>query len=425
VFLGGVRDHFDKHRYGNATMADLMEAWERAGAGDLSAFQDGWLLTAGPDRIELDRPVGVVRRTPLAGHPAERDHVLGIASATSGDGSAWTVGRAVLDADAVQVTVPDGPVVLDPHVESWAVTLLDGDTLAGLPDVLPRTADPLLRASAWLSVRNALQHALLDPEDALDLLERTIPHEDTDDGVGEMLGWALWNLAPVSRDPAGTMARIHDLAARCVSVAEPGGSLQLAAFQAQVAAAHAQVRLRDWLHGGRSIPEGVVVDLDLRWRILRTLARLGGADRDELRAALDAEPTAVSQVEHARAVASIPDAEAKAWAWQRFTGEVEVPNYELEAIGLGLWQVGQEQLTDPFVVRYFEDLPATAAVRSGWLLGQATGDFYPRWAISDETAARSHALIGAEDLDPVIRRDLVDATWDLERRLGVRKACAR
>ena len=58
--------------------------------------------------------------------------------------------------------------------------------------------------------------------------------------------------------------------------------------------------LRDWLTSGPALPDGVVVDLDLRWRILRTLARLGGIDRDELAAALADEPTAVSQVEHAR-----------------------------------------------------------------------------------------------------------------------------
>ena len=30
-------------------------------------------------------------------------------------------------------------------------------------------------------------------------------------------------------------------------------------------------------------------------------------------------------------MASLPDEEAKAWAWQRFTGDEPVPNYELEA----------------------------------------------------------------------------------------------
>ena len=130
----------------------------------------------------------------------------------------------------------------------------------------------------------------------------------------------------------------------------------------------------------------------------------------------------MSQVEHAKAMAALPDAEAKAWAWQRFTGEVEVPNYELEAIGIGMWQVGQEHLTDPYVDRYFDELPATAEVRSGQMLARATQVFYPRWSATEETVARAHALLARDDVDSTIRRELVDETWDLERRLAIRRA---
>ena len=425
VFFRGVSDLFEKHRFGNAAMADLMEAWERAGAGDLSAFGDGWLLTAGPDRIVLDRTGGVVRRTPLEGHPADRDHALSVATAPADQPGAWTFDRVVLDADTVEVAVPDGPMVLDPHMETWAVTLHDPETMAALPRVLCATRDPLVRASAWVSVRNGFEHALIDPDVVLDLVEQAIPAEDTDDGVGQTLGWAIWNVVPVSADPTIAMSRIHDVAARCVARALPGGSLQLAAFQVQAAAAADHTVLRGWLASGAALPDGVVVDLDLRWRMLRRLATLGAIDRDELGAALASEPTAVSQVEHARALASIPDAEAKAWAWQRFTGEVEVPNYELEAIGLGLWQVGQDRLTDPYVARYFDELLATTEVRTGQLLALATNVFYPRWSVTDDTVAKAQALLGSDDVDTTIRRELVDETWDLERRLAIRRSFHR
>ena len=64
IFEGTV-DHIEGHRFGNATMHDLFDSWERAGAKpngtDLSSFTDNWLRTAGPDRIQLDRAAGVVR----------------------------------------------------------------------------------------------------------------------------------------------------------------------------------------------------------------------------------------------------------------------------------------------------------------------------------------------------------------------------
>ncbi len=170
------------------------------------------------------------------------------------------------------------------------------------------------------------------------------------------------------------------------------------------------------------LPEGIDLDLDLRWRILVQLAVLGETDRDELQSALDAEPTARSRVEHTRAVASLPDAEAKAWAWERFTGEVDVPNYELEAAGTGMWRSGQEHLTEAYVDRYFADLPGTVEIRSGWVLAEAAAWFFPVTSLTEETLARAHALIDLEGLDLPIRRRVVDLADELARRLAIRAA---
>jgi aminopeptidase N len=420
VFFAGVRDHFERHKYANATMADLVESWERAAGADLSAFRDGWLLTAGPDRLELDRAAGVVRRTPLPDHPASREHSLTLASAPADAPGSWTFARLVVDADEVPVAVTDGPMVLDPHFETWAVTLVDPGSLPSLAVALPATDDPLLRASVWNSVRNAYYHAQLDPADVLDLLEAAMPDEDTDDGIGFTLAWAHGAVVPLAADPMAALARMRDVAARRTGTAAPGSTLQLAAYRSQVAATREADELRRWL-AGTALPDGLELDLELRWRILYRLATIGVADRDELAAALADEPTAVSHEFHARSLAAIPDAEAKAWAWERFTGQVDVPNHELEAVGTGLWQLGQEELTDPYVERYFADLPATAEVRSIQMLASAASLFYPALAISEETVARAHALLTQPDLHSMLRREVVDLTSDLEHRLAVKQ----
>jgi len=54
VFFRGTIDHFERHRFGNATMHDLFESWERAGASrvgmDMADFTDNccgpWAPTA-------------------------------------------------------------------------------------------------------------------------------------------------------------------------------------------------------------------------------------------------------------------------------------------------------------------------------------------------------------------------------------------
>ena len=249
VFFAGVSDHFERHQYANATMADLVESWERAAGADLSAFRDGWLLTAGPDRLELDRTAGVVRRTPLPEHPASREHTLTIASAPADAPGSWTLDTLVVDADEVPVAVTDGPMVIDPHFETWAVTLVDPSSLPSLAAALPATEDPLLRASVWNSVRNAFYHAQLDPADVLDLLEAAMPDEDTDDGIGFTLAWATGTVVPLATDPMAALARMRDVAARRATTAPPGSTLQLAAFRSQVAASREADDLRRWLAG--------------------------------------------------------------------------------------------------------------------------------------------------------------------------------
>ena len=422
VFFAGAVDHFTRHRFGNATMHDLFRSWEQAGAGDLSGFTGSWLRTAGPDTLELDRAAGVLRRTPPAEHPADRAHTLRVATASPG--TDWTTETITVSGPATPLTVPEGAaVVLDPYEDTWALVLPDGDTVAALEELLPATRDALLRAGVWNSVRSAFHNARIAPADVLDLLEVGMPLEDSDDAVYFTMPWAISHVAPLAADPDGALARVHATARVMLERHQPGSTLQLSAFQAAASSASDPDALRCWLAGG-DLPDGLDLDLDLRWRVLVRLATLGEVDRPGLDAALASEPTARSRVEHARAMASLPDAEAKAWAWQRFTGEVDVPNYELEATGLGMWRVGHEALTEEYAERYFAELPDTVGVRSGWLLADAAEAFFPMTSLTDRTLARARALIDLEGLDPSLRRQVVDRTDELARRIAVRRAYA-
>jgi len=235
------------------------------------------------------------------------------------------------------------------------------------------------------------------------------------------LPWVVSKGVPLTADPDAALRRVHAVAVAKVADAAAGSTLQLSAFQVAISSATDPGLLRSWL-AGRVLPDGIEVDLDLRWRILVQLAVLGETDRAELEEALEAEPTARSRVEHSRAMASLPDAEAKAWAWARLTGEVDVPNYELEAAGLGMWRTGQEHLTAEYVDRYFVDVPRTVEVRSGWVLADAAQDFFPTTSVTEETLAKARALIELEGLDKSIQRRVVDLTDELQRRLAIRQA---
>jgi aminopeptidase N len=87
-----------------------------------------------------------------------------------------------------------------------------------------------------------------------------------------------------------------------------------------------------------------------------------------------------------------------------------------------MWRSGQEDLTRQYVARYFEELPGTVEVRSGWVLADAARDFFPRLSVDRATVERAQRLAGEDSLDLSLRRALVDSADDLERALRVREA---
>lgn len=417
VFFDGVIDHLTRHRFGNATMHDLLASWESAGAGDLSSFSAHWLRTAGADTLTYDREAGVLRRTPPAAHPADRSHTIRAAVATGG---VWEERTVTLDGPETPfATAPDAAVVIDPYEDSWDVAQVDAVSVDALRPLMPALGDDL-RAGVWNNVRGALMDAVVDPAAVLELVTASLPVEDTEDASRRTLTWVYRWVVPLAGP--GALERVHAAALEKLASLEPGSERHLAAFRAATSTSSDPAELRAWL---AEAPAGIALDLDLRWRLLVRLATLGGTDRSELQAALDAEPTGESRVAHTRAVASLPDAEAKAWAWDRFTGKVDVPNYELEAAGSGMWRGGQEHLTAPYVERFFEDLPATVGVRSGWVLADATEFFFPRTSLTRDTLDRTLALAADEELDLSVRRRLADEADTLARMLAVLEAYPR
>ncbi len=414
VFLGGVRDHFERHRFGNATMHDLFDSWTRTGAGDLSGFVKDWLLTPGPDVVTFDRDAGVVRRTPPAAFPADRRHRLVVA--THGPGG-WTRSPLELDGPDTPLSLADpaAPVLLDADETTWAATPPDPVTMAALPR-LARSLDPQLRATMWNSVRLGVSNALVDPARVVDLLAVAPPIEDTADTARHLMPWVLGTVVPLA--PAGTMDRLHASLQAAVERTEPGSELRLSAFRALVATESDPETLVGWGDAGRQLPEGITLDDDLRWRIRCRLAELGAIGHADLDAALEAAPTGHARVSHARAVSSLPTAEGKEFAWDRLLGRVSVAMYEIEAAGAGLWRPGQEAVTRPYVSSYFESLPAIVAHHQGWVQAVAVDAFFPITHLDDHTAAQARAALDL-DLPPAALRRLRDQVDELERRRAV------
>ena len=428
IFLAGVNDHLARHRFANATMHDLFASWERAGAGDLGDVIEGWLRSSGVDRVTLDRAEAVVRRTPPAGPEVDRRHSFTVAIGEQ-DGR-WRRQRVELTGATAPVEAgADDAVLLDVEETSWLVAELDRPTQQRLPALMVKLTDESLRASLWNNVRSSFEIGAMRAEDVLALATLSIPEEATDEPLSFntraiepstmlLTEWLVTKVAPLAADPVEARRALHLAYLSRATTAVAGSTLQHAAFQGAIETSVSEGELRAWQAG--EVPDGLDLDLSLRWRILVQRASMGDLDRASLDQYLADEPTGASTVEHARAVASLPTAEAKRWAWDRFTGVADVANYELQAAGQGMWRPGQESLTDPYVDRYFHDLPGTSAHRSGWLVADAACWFFPLTSLTDETLARSQEMADDEGLDHTLRRQLAIMADEVRRRIAVR-----
>ncbi len=422
VFFAGARDHFETHFYGNATMHDLFASWERAGAGDLSPVVDHWLRTAGPDTLTIDRERAVLVRTPPAEHPAVRTHRLSVGSLRPGG----------YDEVPVEVAGPETPLgsvsgalVIDPREQSWGVYVPDAETMRTLVATLPSVEDDQLRAATWNNVKSGFSVAAVDPDQVVDLLEAALPVEDTEDTARRTLPWALGSVVPAAS--AGALERLHAAATARLDREDPGSELQLSAFRAVIHTTgdtSSDVgRLTAWRDGHgpaarhRPRPRRPVAAADPA-RVPRR-HRPGGPRRWRWPTSRRCSARSSTPARRRRCRRRRP----RPARGRRSPGEIDLPNYELEGAGLGMWRGGQEDVTAPYVERYFADLPATADVRSGWVLALVGGVVLPAqppW--TPTTAALAHALLDSDILEPAVARRVGDALDDLERALAVRAA---
>ncbi|MGI3783415.1 MAG: M1 family metallopeptidase, partial [Janthinobacterium lividum] len=418
VFLAGLRDYIGRHAYGNATFADLLEAWTRAGAEDLPAWAGAWLRTTGMDTLDVEHDDAGVRVAASApGDEPVRPHTVQVGLVDESGAltvlDPVTVGNG--PSPVVPVAIPAVLVTPDATDLAWAKLRFGPDGWQRVLTALPALRDDTAAVPVWNAVRDAVRDASLDPAQALEIVEAALPSAPLDIVVFSVLGFALERLAgdyaPVD-ERAGRVARVNRVAWTVVDGAERGSDRQLVAFRQAVRSEPDPERLRAW-YAGRDLPEGVEMDAELVWSVVERWCALQ-TGTDLLDAALARDTSASGRVHAARARARRPDAAAKEAAWRLLVEPSSLGAYELYATGEGFWHAGQSGLTAPYVARYFTEIGTTAAFREGWALGQVATQAFPRTAATPEALEQADRAL-AGDLAAQVRRAVTDGTDRLRR----------
>ncbi len=434
VFFAGLRRHFERHRFGNAELADLIAAWTEAGAADLDSWVRHWLRTSGLDTLTAEQrpasisaPAGVpvpareVWLNRISPDTARRPHTVRV---TGFDAQARPRldEQVTLDADAVRVGPPGVEplrlVVADSADDSWAKIRFGSAGWQPVAELLPRIAAAPTRVVLYNAIRDAVRDAELDPAQALDMVLAAVAAEPVELMAAELLQFATDELAGSYSKPAdrpGRRARVAALAHQLLGSAEAGSDAQLEAARAAIRASDDISWLRAW-QAGEQLPGGLVIDPELRWALVTRLAALGELSAADIDAELAGDECAAGVLHAARARAMRPDPDTKAATWALLTRPSQLPAYELYASAEGFFEPGQSELTAGYLPRFFREMPATAAHRSGWALGRVVFNAFPVTAASPQVLELAEAaLAGDGALDPAVRRAFVDRTDTLRR----------
>ncbi len=432
-FVAGVRSYLTEKSYGNGTLADFLAAIQAASGKDLDGWAKAWLLTAGRDTIAVDLAeadgtvtAATVTREAPGQFPADRPHALDVAGWTDGIETARvetmiTGPRVSLDA---LVGTP-APAVLVPNASdlTWARILLSDSTVAALGDQLAQIPDAQARAVVWSSLIDGLHTATVAPSTILDIFERAWAHETDSSILTRAAAYAEQGVVGVFLPREARPAARQRLAAvgrSLLETAETGSTSSLAAARLVAGTSSDEEQLRGWATG-HGLPAGLEDDGDFRWIVVGNLARRGFLDDADIERFREADDTLQGSLNALMCRASRPHPEAKAWAWEQLTGRHGRSNYEMNHLARGFWSAPSDELVEPYVARYFADVPAMA----GWVgedaLSRVVTLAFPQ-VHTAQTARLSAQALERADLTPAVRRSLVDADADLREVLASRAA---
>ncbi|MFC4603238.1 aminopeptidase N [Rhodococcus kronopolitis] len=448
-FLAGLRAYFAEHAFGNATFDDLLAALERASGRDLSEWGAQWLKTTGLNILRPEFEVdadgrftsfAVLQDGASPGAGETRVHRLAIGVYDDSDaGKLVRTERIELDVEGPRTEVPElvgvarGQLVLINDDDlTYCSVRLDPKSLTTLIERIGDIVDPLPRTLAWSAAWEMTRQAELKARDFVALIQRGIGAETEVGVVQRLLMQAHTALAGYAEPGWAAETGWPDFANRLLELAreaEPGSDHQLAFVNAlagaQLSPWHTEVlaELLDADPATLGLP-GLVVDTDLRWRLVQALAAAGEVDAGDVASPfIDAEeqrdPTAAGARQAAAARAARPQAAVKDQVWATVVGDDSVPNITARAIIAGFAPTGQGELLAPYVARYFADIAGVWERRSSEVAQTVVVGLYPAWSVSDAAVAAADEFLAGEH-PPALRRLVVEGRAGIVRSLAAR-----
>jgi aminopeptidase N len=417
TFVTGTNVYLTRHRFGNAELADYLEALDSVTDRDVRGWAEVYLRTTGFDTIRVIRDGDV----PVLERQGTRPHRFSVAGL---DGSQVT-GTELVDLESEPLVLSDlagRPVIPNAADEAYAAVLLDDLSWQAAVDGLSDLPDPLLRAVTWTNAATRVRSGLSPARDYLAIVQAHLGAETDPVVFDSVLRRATNQVLRQWTAPADHADGARVVADACATALAAGDPARGLAAMRRLAETTTDVDLlRRWLDSGEARP-GLAVDRDTRWLVVRRLVVLGEAGAELVAAEAADDRSSGGHQASLAALASRPDAGAKDEAWRSIV-DPAVSNRDFEALVAGLWTPGQEEFFTPYLERYVEQAPDLAS--RGQAFSAEVAFAAPRTPLALERLQHLRdALEAAADAtdNTVLRRGWRDTVDDYDVALRVRTA---
>jgi aminopeptidase N len=336
-FSAGLRLHFQRHAFGNATLADFLASLEEGSGISLATWSDQWLRTSGPNRLgalitpSTSGTIGslTVTQEVVSGDEVLREHLLRVALLYPGDGAAVIIEPHEVLATGARTDVPSAvgrplPLAVIPNHDDLAVgkLALDDATLRFAESRLEAIPDGLLRQLTWMAIWELVRDGRYPSARYAQLLIDRLPHEVDSSivqGIVEStLGSLLLRYMPDGERERWGSRIVETARARLAAGGSEGMRIVWSRVMVLAAVTPRDVEETWQVAVGETPLDGVEIDQDHRWSLLIRAASFGAPNiverlkREALRDPSDRGERALLAAE-----AATPNVAAKRATWGR------------------------------------------------------------------------------------------------------------
>lgn len=446
TFRKGVHNYLVKYAYQNAKLDDFIGSLGQAAGRDLSGWTRQWLYEPGVNTIAADFTCKAgkiatfsLKQSASRQFPTLREQRVQVA--TFGiDGGKVALAQNVAVTYAGATTKVPGlvgtscPDLVYPNYQDWGFVKvqLDGRSFATARARLSQVEDPLLRTMLWQSLWDGVRDATLPLNEFIETALANAPLEKDYTLLGDVLGKVAASkeyLDAMNLDTPWarrTRAALEEMAWKGVLANKGNENFQRRWFSSYLNLAStpaALERLQALLAGSTSV-DGLSIDQDLRWAIIKHLNRYdvaGAASLAEQEARRDKSDT--GQAAALAATVVRPDARVKAqWLGTVEDLQTKLPFSKIRTAMGSLYPSEQNALSEQTADARLAKLPAIDKAAGPVYMRSYGGALIPATCTPHSVKRLGAAADKYRGLSAGTRRALLDALQEDQRCVAIRQA---